>query len=123
MLLVPKMVSAIGRCPLFLSAIERFFYETLAMISLFLRKSVRYREVFAIKHVRYRKVPLYNCFDVLLLMMAIESEYTHALIKHKIATLYFCATSYPFRIMPTNNKVIICRNTLRLELLDKGLNL
>ena len=54
------MVSAIERCPLFLSAIKSFFYETLTMISSVLRKSVRYREVSAIKHVRYREVPLYQ---------------------------------------------------------------
>ena len=55
----PKVVSAIEWCPLFLSAIKRFFYETLTMISSVLKKSVRYREVSAIKHVRYREVPLY----------------------------------------------------------------
>lgn len=38
-------MSAIERCPLFLSAIKRFFYEALNMIPSFLRKSVRYREV------------------------------------------------------------------------------
>ena len=54
------MVSAIEKCPLFLSAIKRFFYETLIMISSILRKSVRYREVSAIKHVRYREVSLYD---------------------------------------------------------------
>ena len=52
-------MSAIERCPLFLSAIKRFFYETLTMISSVLKKSVRYREVSAIKHVHYREVPLY----------------------------------------------------------------
>ena len=52
-------MSAIERCPLFLSAIKRFFYETLTMISSVLRKTVRYRKVSAIKHVRYREVPLY----------------------------------------------------------------
>ena len=57
--LFPKVVSAIERCTLFLSAIKRFFYETLTIISSVLRKSVRYREVSAIKHVRYREVPLY----------------------------------------------------------------
>ena len=54
-----EKVSAIERFPLFLSAIKRFFYETLTMISSVLRKSVRYREVSAIKHVRYREVPMY----------------------------------------------------------------
>ena len=54
-----KMVSAIERCPLYLSAIKRFFYETMTVISSVLMNSVRYREVSAIKHVRYREVPLY----------------------------------------------------------------
>ena len=53
------MVSAIERCPLFLSAIKRFFYETMTMIPSVLMNSVRYREMFAIKHVRFREVPLY----------------------------------------------------------------
>ena len=57
--LVPKMVSAIERCPLYLSAIKRFSYETMTVISSVLMNSVRYREVSAIKHVRYREVPLY----------------------------------------------------------------
>ena len=55
-----KMVSAMERWPLFLSAIKRFFYETMAVIPSVLMKSVRYREVFAIKHVRYREVSLYS---------------------------------------------------------------
>ena len=37
-------MSAIERCPLFLSAIKRFFYGTLTMISSVLRKSVRFRQ-------------------------------------------------------------------------------
>ena len=52
------MVFVIKRYPLFLSAIKKFFYETLTMISYVLMKSVRYREVSAIKHVHYREVPL-----------------------------------------------------------------
>ena len=57
-------MSAIERCPLFLSAIKRFLYKVLTMISSVLQKSVRYREVSAIKHVRYREVPLYIVFEV-----------------------------------------------------------
>ena len=56
------MVSAIERCPLFLSAIKRFFYETLTMILSILRKSVRFRKAFAIKHVRYMTaIERFNC--------------------------------------------------------------
>ena len=47
-------MSAIEKCPLFLSAIKRFYYETLTMKSFVLTKSVRYKEVSAIKDVRYR---------------------------------------------------------------------
>ena len=54
------MVSAIETCPLFLSAIKRFFNETMTLIPFVLMNSVRYREVSAIKHVRCREVPLYN---------------------------------------------------------------
>ena len=43
------MVSAIERCPLFLSAIKKFFYQTMTMIPSVLRNSVRYREVSAIE--------------------------------------------------------------------------
>ena len=52
------------RCPLYLSVIKRFFYETMTMISpvltYVLTNSVRYQEVSAIEHVRYREVPLYT---------------------------------------------------------------
>ena len=58
------MVSAIERCPLFLSVIKGFFYETMTVISSVLMNSVRYREVSAIEHVRFRKVPLYVVIDV-----------------------------------------------------------
>ena len=51
-------MSAVERCPPFLSAIKRFHYETLTMISIVLRKSVRHREVFAFS-VRYKEVPLW----------------------------------------------------------------
>ena len=52
------MVYAIERCPLFLSAIKRIFYETMTIIASVLRDSVHYREVSVIKHVLYREVPL-----------------------------------------------------------------
>ena len=64
------MVSAIERCPLFLSAIKRFFYETMTMIPSVLMNSVRYREVSAIKlsaierfHSMTLTVPLLNSLE------------------------------------------------------------
>ena len=56
---IPKVVSAIERCPVFLFAMKRFFCEALTKFSSVRRKSVLYREVSAIKHVSYREVPLY----------------------------------------------------------------
>ena len=45
------MVSATERCPLFLSAIKRFFYETITVIPSVLLNSVRCREVTAIERL------------------------------------------------------------------------
>ena len=53
------MVFAIERCPLLLSAIERFFYETMTVIPSVLMNSICYREVSSIKHVRFRVSTVY----------------------------------------------------------------
>ena len=42
-----------------MSDTQRFFYESLTVISSVPEKSVRFREVAAIKNVRYKEVSLY----------------------------------------------------------------